>query len=85
MMYFLDLFFVLGYLGMRRMFKYMHDNNYTVFMHIRGIIGWCEFAFILLWMYVIPDHTFSEGMVSFCMCMLTKIAFQYLTKSGNYN
>jgi hypothetical protein len=80
MMYLLDLFFVLGYLIMKRTFKIMHDSNYPVFVSIRALIGWCEYSFVLLWMYIIPDHTWTEGAVSFSMCICTKLAFQYCAR-----
>ena len=77
MLYLLDFFFVIGYLTIRRVFRKMHEADSGIFFTMIGLIGWCEFGYVMLWIYyLMPQHNVSEGLVSFSMAMATKLAFQ---------
>ena len=85
MIYLFDLLFVMGYLIVRRVFRLMHEADVNVFISIRGIIGWCEFAYVMIWFYfLLPHHNMTEGAVGFGMCFFTKLVFQYVTAKENF-
>jgi hypothetical protein len=80
MIYVFDLVFAFCYLLLRQLMLCAHDNNLPIYMELRHIAVWVEYLLILLFFYAAPEHTVSEAGVSFFMCSLSKLAFDYIVK-----
>lgn len=51
-----------------------------IYLQIRYWVKWCEFAYILLGIYFMPDHNLTEALVAFFLSICTKLLVDYLRK-----
>lgn len=72
MIYLFDFFFITGYLLMKDFSLWLLDFRYDIYCRIRNSYIWFETSWIVGSIVFIPDHTASEAMIAFCMCLLTK-------------
>lgn len=75
MIYIFDVFFILIYLYIKYNIFRLLTCKIRWYLSIKEVMFQFEWALILIYMYIRPQHTLSEGAVSFWICLTTIILF----------